>query len=62
MFEITSAHLKVFSNVCGNMVVFWVAAILATTDQYNLTVDFIFAILSWYLAVRSEELLEVRYD
>jgi hypothetical protein len=57
-FKLTHAQLKVFSAVMSNFVAFWFAAILATKDIFVLTLDLIMAILSWKLAVKSEEVLE----
>ena len=61
MFEITSAHLKVFSNVCGNLVVVWLvagAAAFVAKEQFVLTMDIIAGTIAWYLAVRAETILE----
>lgn len=60
-FTLRHSHLKVFSAVCSNLVVFWLVAILATKDILVLTTDIAFAILTWYLAVKAEEVLE-EYD
>lgn len=58
MFTITASQLKIFSAVCSNFVVFWLAAIVGTQDPFILTFDIIFAIVSWKLAVKAEEILE----
>lgn len=55
------SQLKVFSAICSNLVVFWLVATLATKDILALTTDIAFAILTWYLAVKAEEVLE-EYD
>lgn len=58
MFEITSAHLKVFSAVCANLVVLWFAGALATSDSKLLTQDILLAIMSWNAALIAEKKLE----
>lgn len=57
-FEFKTSQLNVFSAVCSNLVVFWIAAIFATRDIFVLTGDIIGVILSWKLAVKAEDLLE----
>ncbi|OGE18237.1 hypothetical protein A3F00_02145 [Candidatus Daviesbacteria bacterium RIFCSPHIGHO2_12_FULL_37_11] len=59
MFEITSAHLKVFSAVFSNLVVVWLATALTTSDQEVLTQSIFLAIVSWNAALRAEKKLEI---
>ena len=58
MFEITSAHLKVFSNVCANLVVVYLVAMFTTNDSSTLTGNTFLAILFWYAALTAERKLE----
>lgn len=53
------AHLKVLSAVLSNFVVVWLVAVFATRDPLSLTVNLIFATLSWYCAAKIEEALSV---
>lgn len=62
MFTITKSQLKIFSAVCSNFVVVWLAAIVGSNDPFILTFDIISAIVSWKLAVKTEEILEENYD
>lgn len=57
-FELTRPQLKVFSEVCSNFVVIWLVALFATIDILTLTVNIGFVMLSWYLAVKTEDILE----
>lgn len=54
----TRAQLKVFSAVCSNFVVFWLGSMLTVRNNFILTLSLFFAIVSWDLAVRAEEILE----
>lgn len=56
--RIRKAHLKVFSTVCANFVVVWLATVFTTTDILVLTRNIIAAIIAWYAAVTAEEVLE----
>lgn len=55
--ELTAPQLKVVSAVCSNFVVVWLAAMLGTRDPFTLTLNFLFAIVSVYLAIKAEEAL-----
>lgn len=55
------SQLKVFSAICSNFVVVWIVAAFVAKDIFALTIDIVFAILSWYLAIKAEEVLE-EYD
>ncbi len=57
-FEVRQSHLKVFSSVCSNFVVFWLAGLFATSDFLALTMNILLAMLSWYLAIKAEDILE----
>lgn len=54
----SKAQLRVASAIFTNFVVLWLGSMLVTRDVTLLTIDFILAILSWYLAVKIEENLE----
>lgn len=56
--EVTRAHLRVFSTVCSNFVVVWVAGALIAKNPLVLTGNILLAILAWLVAVRAEEILE----
>lgn len=58
MIEITSAHLKVFSAVCCNLVVVYLVAMLTTNESVTLTANALFVILFWYAALTAERKLE----
>lgn len=59
--QLTRAQLKVFSAVCSNMAVVWLAAIFGTKNFLILTLDFFFAIVSLDLAIKAEDLID-KYD
>lgn len=54
--KITRAQLKILAAVFSNFVVVWLIAMLGTKDSFGLTANFFLAILSWKLAVKTEEL------
>lgn len=56
--SLTRAQIKVFSAVCANFVVFWIGVMLATRNGLVLTLSAIFAMVSWDLSVRAEQVLE----
>lgn len=57
-FIATKAQLKVFSAICSNFTVVWIAALFATQNIATLTTNIILVIVSWKLAVKAEDLLE----
>lgn len=57
-FELRPSQLKVFSAICSNLTVFWLVTLFTTRDVLTLTVNILFAMLSWYLAVKAEDILE----
>jgi len=60
-FTLRRSQLRVFSEVSSNFVVVWIIAAFAAKDIFALTIDIVFAILSWYLGIKAEEVLE-EYD
>lgn len=58
-FKLTRAQLKVLSAVFSDLVVVWLVATLASPDFSALIRNIFSAIVVWYAAVKSEELLEV---
>lgn len=56
--ELTRANLKMFSSVCANLVVLWLATVFATNDLFVLTRALVLVVLFWYLGVKAEELSE----
>lgn len=54
----TRPQLKVFSGICTNLVVIWLAAAFVTSDPFILTRDLSLAIVTAYAAVWAEEILE----
>lgn len=58
MVKLRRAHLKVFSAVCANLVAAWFAAIFVTLDPLALTGNIVGVIMSLYMAVKAEQLLE----
>lgn len=56
--RIRKSHLKVFSAVCADFMVVWLATAFATADILVLTRNIIAAIIAWYAAVTAEEVLE----
>lgn len=52
------AHLKVFSAICANFVVVWLATVFTTTDILVLTRNIVAAIIALYAAIAAEEALE----
>lgn len=56
---VTRPQLRVFSAVCGNFTAGWLATILVTRNWLVLIVDVLLAMVSWYLAVKAEEILEI---
>lgn len=59
--RISKAHLRVASAVFSNFVVLWLGAVFATRDIFALTTNILLAIVSLYLAIKSEEILQ-NYD
>ena len=60
-FKITKAHLRVSSAVFSNFVVLWLGAVFATRDIFALTTNILLAIVSLWLSIKSEEILQ-KYD
>ena len=58
MLRLRNSHLRVLSAVCANLAAGWFVAIFATRDLLALTMDIVAVILSLYLAIKAEELLE----
>lgn len=58
MFIITSAQLKMFSAICSNLVVVFLAAVPITLDFSVLTLNILAAMIFWKLGVLTEEKLE----
>lgn len=59
MINITLAQLKVFSALFSNLAAAWLITIVfATANPLTLTLNLIAAIMSAYLAVRAEEIME----
>lgn len=56
--ELTRPQLKVISSVSKNLVVVWIAAMLATNNLFALLVDYFYAMISLYIAIKAEEALE----
>lgn len=57
-FKLSKGQLKMFAAICANLVVVWLAAVIATHDLIILTRNFILVIVFWYLGVKAEELME----
>ncbi len=58
MIELDRPKLRVFFNTCTSLAVFFVAANFATPHLGTLIFNVLAAILFWYYAIKSEELLE----
>ncbi len=56
--HLTKSQLRVFSSICSNFVVLWLGGLFITKDPFALTVNLIYATISWKLAVKAEERLE----
>lgn len=58
MVRLRNAHLRVLSAVCANLAAGWFAAIFVTRNPFLLTADVVGVIISLYLAVKAEDILE----
>ncbi len=56
---LTKPRLRVFSAVCSNLTVFWLVTLLGARDPYILMGNFVYAVVSLYLAIRAEEIVEI---
>lgn len=52
------SNFKVLSSICSNLAVVWFVAIITTGNVIILLRNFIFVVIFWYLAVKSEILSE----
>jgi threonine/homoserine/homoserine lactone efflux protein len=60
-FTLRKSHLRIFSAICSDVAVLFLAAIFATTNLLTLTLNIVAAILFLYLGVQAENYLE-EYD
>lgn len=59
--KITTSHIKVFSAICSNLASAWFLAIFLISDLLTLTLNIVAGIVSVYLAVKAEEIIQ-NYD
>lgn len=52
------SNLKVASAVFSNLVAFWLVANIATTNSLTIISNLLYAIITWYIAVKAEEIAE----
>lgn len=52
------SNLKVTSAVFSNLVAFWLVANIATTNPLTILSNFLYSIITWYIAVKAEEISE----
>ncbi|MEK7518098.1 MAG: hypothetical protein AAB583_06170 [Patescibacteria group bacterium] len=57
-FELTRPQLRVFSAICSNLCAGWIAILFLTKDLLILTFDVAGVIVTLYLAIKAERLLE----
>ncbi len=56
--RVTRSHLRVFSTVCSNLVVIWLAASLTAREASLLLRNLFLVVVFWYLAVNADSLAE----
>ncbi|MBI4097476.1 MAG: hypothetical protein HY426_00365 [Candidatus Levybacteria bacterium] len=54
--ELTDSQLKVASDIFANLSAAWIIIIFATRDILVLILNFVAAILSLYLSIKTEEI------
>jgi len=54
----SKAEFKVFSSICANLTAFWFLAIFVTKDITTIIANILLVMLSWFLAIKAEELSE----
>ncbi len=56
--SVSRAQLRVLSAIFSNFVVGWLFAILGSRDSGRMALDLALSLVFWYLAVKTEEILE----
>lgn len=57
-FKPSKAQLRVFSAVCSNLAAGWFVSMFLTSDLFTLTGNVVGVIISLYLAMKAEQMLE----
>lgn len=57
-FELHRYHLKVFSAICSNLTAAWFIGVFLARDPFVLTATVLAVIVSLYLALKTEQLLD----
>lgn len=57
----TRSQLKIFSAICANLTTAWFLGVFVTKDLFTVIGNIVSVVVSWYLAVKTEE-LSARYD
>lgn len=57
-FEPTKPQLKIFSAILSNLTAGWIIVVFATTNPLTILINLIYAIITLYLAIRAENMIE----